>query len=136
MEKRQQEKKLFERIRAISQERGYRTDDENLLSLDLSEYRKVPKIEKKARKEERIGEKRERPIIHRSKSKVVVIKDPDNKILKKKIPPLVMTEENRYGPSEPSYTSYSELVREGIIDNPDYLEELKKKESLNKKKKK
>ena len=140
MERRQQEKKLEERIRAISQEKGYRTDDDDLLS--LSEYKKIPKIEGKKRKKEVIGEKRERrPIIHKSQSKVVkpkpiVIKDPDSKILKKKIPPLVRTEQGGYGPSEPSYTSYSELVKEGIINDPDYLEGLKKKEDLNKKKKK
>ena len=140
MERRQQEKKLEERIRAISQEKGYRTDDDDLLS--LSEYKKIPKREGKKRKKEVIGEKRERrPIIHKSQSKVVkpkpiVIKDPDSKILKKKIPPLVRTEQGGYGPSEPSYTSYSELVKEGIINDPDYLEGLKKKEDLNKKKKK
>lgn len=151
MQKRKQEEKLLKRVRAISQERGYRDDDDDLLSLTLAEY-KEPKIEKEIKKIEKIGEKRERPVIHRSKSKVVkpsksiskvvrpsrsiLIKDPDNKVIKKKIPALVMTEEKRYGPSEPSYTSYSELVKEGIINDPDYLKGLKKKEDLNKKKKK
>lgn len=148
-EQSKQKERLMKRIRAISQERGYRDDDENLLSLSLSE--RIPKKEKKeeGRGRERIGEKRERPkkvIIQKSKSKVVklvkpiIVKDPDNKLIKKKYPSLVMTEENRYGPPPESYESFSELVREGIIDKPDYLEELKKKdlkkEDFMKKKKK
>lgn len=143
-EKKEQEKKLMKRIREISKERGYKDDDEDLLSLSLTEYREQPKTEIKKGKEEKIGEKRERPIIHKNKSKgsrlvgtkSILIKNPDNKLIKKKIPPLVRTEQNKYGPSEQSYTSYSELVKEGIINDPDYLEGLKKKESLNKKKKK
>lgn len=143
MQKRKQEERLLKRVRAISQERGYRDDDDDLLSLTLAEYRE-PKTEKEIKKIEKIGEKRERPVIHRNKSKdirsiraskSILIKDPDNKVIKKKIPGLVMTEGKRYGPSE-SYASYSELVKEGIINDPEYLKGLKKKEDLNKKKKK